>query len=179
MKIKHITQERVKELFAYNPNTGILTNRVDRGKAKEGEIAGWVGIRGYLQIGVDGTEYPVHQLIFIYHHGYLPENLIGHRDRDKLNNRIENLVEVTKTCVVRNRGNLSTNTSGVKGVFYQKNCHKWLAYLAVNGKRYGLGMYPDFDKAVLARFSAEQKHNASGCFNNSPAEQYLEIVTTT
>jgi hypothetical protein len=65
----------------------------------------------------------------------------------------------------------------VKGVYYYKKRGDWRAVLHIDGEKKHLGYYLDFENAVLARFTYEQKHNTNGCYNDSPAERYLERIT--
>lgn len=52
---------------------------------------GTINTQGYLQVMFERKLYPVHKLIYIMHKNKVP-NLITHADKNKLNNRIENLV---------------------------------------------------------------------------------------
>ena len=47
------------------------------------------------------------------------------------------------------------NTSGVKGVSFEKRANKWRAYIGFAGEKIRLGYFSSFDEAVLARLSAE------------------------
>lgn len=49
----------------------------------------------------------------------------------------------------------SSNTSGVRGVSFEKASSKWAAYITVRGKRRFLGRFADYDDAVFARKQAE------------------------
>ena len=50
---------------------------------------------------------------------------------------------------------ISTNTSGCRGVYYDKNSKKWRARIKFKGKLISLGSYLEFDDAVKARKEAE------------------------
>lgn len=52
------------------------------------------------------------------------------------------------------------NSSGVKGVSFNKNRNLWEAYINVHGKRIALGKYASFEDAVHARKSAEETYFA-------------------
>lgn len=52
---------------------------------------------------------------------------------------------------------ISTNTSGVRGVYYESKTGKWRARLRFKGKIYNFGTYSNFDDAVKARKDAEQR----------------------
>ena len=64
-----LTQECVRELFDYNPDTGILTckHRVlskNRVSVKSGQIAGWVESNGYRYVKINYNAYcGLHALI--------------------------------------------------------------------------------------------------------------------
>lgn len=166
-----ITQERVKELFVYD--NGKLFWLVNRGKAKSGDQAGAFDGR-YFSTTVDGKSIKTHRLIFLYHHGYLPENQIDHIDRNVKNNKIENLREVVVVCNQRNTGNRSDNVSGVKGVYFSNKHNKWIAQIKVYGRNINLGVYFDFAEAVCHRLAAEQAEKWEGCDSTSPAYLYVK-----
>lgn len=143
-----ITQKELLELFDYRED-GELIWKVSRQRIKIGKVAGNTNNKGYKFIMVNYKNYLIHRLIFLYHHGYLPE-FVDHIDGDKLNNRIENLRECTRSQNMYNQKKTKTNTSGVKGVSWYKNRGKWKSQCRVNGKVHYLGMYDDLSDAEKA-----------------------------
>nr|UVM86127.1 MAG: AP2 domain protein [Bacteriophage sp.] len=55
------------------------------------------------------------------------------------------------------------NTSGVKGVYWQKQVKKWHAYCDVNGKRYHLGLFNDIERARLSVMKFREKMHKEFC----------------
>lgn len=51
----------------------------------------------------------------------------------------------------------TNNTSGVKGVSYEKKLGKWRAYINFKGNHYHLGVYSKITDAAKARKAAEEK----------------------
>lgn len=51
------------------------------------------------------------------------------------------------------------NTSGFKGVCFNKRRQTYQAYICVQGKRFHLGWYPTLESAVEARKAAEEKYH--------------------
>lgn len=172
MKSK-LTQERLKELLDYDPDTGLFTWRVNKGRGKIGLTTGYTNNRGYSQIGIDGKFYISHRLAFLYMEGYFPENGIDHIDRDKLNNRWKNLREVSQLCNTRNRSIRIDNKTGVVGVRWRSRAKKWNAYIRVK-KCIHLGSFNNFIDAVKARWDAEVKYNFPTCNTTSSAFLYLK-----
>ena len=117
--------------------------------------------------------YKAHRLAWFYVHGYMPENDIDHEDRITNHNWIKNLREVSKVCNARNIGNIKSNTSGVKGVKWDKFNTKWEVCIMINQINKYLGRYKSFDNAVCARLAGEQCVNWEGCDSHSPAYQYV------
>lgn len=167
-----LTQERLRELLDYDPETGVFTWRVSRRGAKKGCVAGSLS-HGYIHIRVDEKPYRAHRLAWLYMHGYFPENQIDHINRVRDDNRIINLREVSIQCNARNRGVRSTNTSGVVGVYWYKAIKKWRVQIKADGKNLHLGYYRNLPDAVLSRWNAEVKHEFPNCNSDSSAYQYL------
>lgn len=132
-------------------------------------MAGGTNNIGYVAISVQGKLHLAHRLAWLFVHGYLPEHQVDHINRIRDDNRIENLREVSRSCNLRNTGNFVNNTSGVKGVYWNKGKNKWHAQIRINLKMKHLGYYDDFQDVVCARLTAEQCVGWSGCDSNSPA----------
>lgn len=169
-----LTQERAKELFRYREDGVLIWASSNSNRASVGNIAGSMFPSGYVSVQVDGKRHYIHRLVWLFHHGYLPEHQLDHIDRNKSNNRIENLREVSQSCNNRNQGNPSSNTSGVKGVSWCNANKNWTAKIEVFGRTFFVGCSTDFLEAVCHRLAAEQFEDWSGCDSNSPAFQYVK-----
>lgn len=143
------------------------------GRWKRGTVTGNTNVHGYTVLHVDGTIYYAHRLAWLYVYGYFPENLIDHIDQNKGNNRISNLRETNKFCNAINSGSLITNTSGVKGVYWDKQTQKWRAAIVVNNKTINLGRYKEKLHAAAARYEAEIKYGFVMCGQKTSAYLHL------
>lgn len=143
-----ITQERLKHLVRYNPETGVFTALKSRGvNVKCGDVLGTLN-KGYLRFAIDGKNYPAHRLAFLYVYGVSPKE-IDHINGIKNDNRIINLRKCTRSQNTGNTGLRSTNTSGERGVYWDKSREKWYVQVCINGNKKQFGRFTDFDKAVL------------------------------
>ena len=156
---KILTQERLKELLHYDQETGVFKRKTTQANnAKAESIAGCVNKKlGYVIIGIDNKQYYAHRLAWFYVNNTWPENQIDHINRNKTDNRIKNLREVTHAQNRQNIGLKNNNKSGATGVFWYANRNKWIAYIRCNGKRHSLGYHVNFQDAVKARKIAEDK----------------------
>ncbi|MCZ6897513.1 MAG: HNH endonuclease [Betaproteobacteria bacterium] len=156
-----ITQKEIKRLFDYRnghlywkispcPTVGI------------GHRAGNLHPIGYRWVKYQGVRYPEHKLIFKYHHGYWP-TLIDHKDRNKSNNKIGNLRECTFSQNGFNSDTRSDNTSGIKGVCWNKKNNKWLSRIMINKKSINLGYFKNLDDAKNAVMEARNKYHGDFC----------------
>lgn len=157
-----LTAERARELLDYDPETGILRNRITRGSvAIAGEIAGYEAL-GYIVVCLDGIQYQAHRVIWLIVHGIWPTNFIDHRDGKKNHNTLENLREATKAQNSQNSPMRADNTSGFKGVGWHREKSKWRAYIHLGGRRGGkykhLGYYDDINEAADAYSKASIKY---------------------
>lgn len=134
-----MTQEKVLSLFDYKD--GYLYWKVPIVSYKQvGTIAGYQMDKRYWCISIDKKIWRAHRLIFLWHHGYLPQ-FIDHMDQNKINNKIENLRAATKGQNMANCGKIKSNTSGYKGVSKIKGTDYYEARIQVNGKQIFLGRF--------------------------------------
>jgi len=135
--------------FEYVPETGELLYKV-RVKGPEtciGDVAGSIGPQGYSLIRVLGKCRRVHRLIFLMHHGYLPD-MLDHIDRNPRNNRIENLRGCTNSQNQVNSNLQKNNTSGLRGV--TREGKKWRSKIKMDRKTRNLGLFSTKEEAHAA-----------------------------
>jgi len=108
----------------------------------------YVSAQGYREGALFGRSVKAHRLIFKMHHSWAPA-VIDHIDRNRLNNRIENLRASSKSENAMNGKTPADNTSGVRGVARHRD--RWRAYL----KGVHLGTFPTIEEAAEARLKAE------------------------
>jgi len=174
-----LDQIKVAEYLRYDPITGYLF-----WKKTHPKVARFVGMKwgayprdgGYVTGRFLGVRCRAHQLVFILHHGYLPERCIDHINGNKQDNRIENLREFSYACNRINCTNNSTNTTGVVGVIYVNEYSNWKAAIKINNKRYHLGTAKSFDEAVCLRFASEQCLSWGDCNHRTTARAFVEDV---
>lgn len=157
--IPNLTQEYVKSIFTYCPETGLLYWKVFR-RNKIGNIAGYIDNSkgsGYWKVGMDGRYRAAHRIIWLFVYGYIPKE-IDHINGDRADNRLHNLREVTRSENQKNARVRSNNTSGIMGVHFFKSQKTWQVTIANKNKRYYLGSTKDFFEACCARKSAELKY---------------------
>lgn len=154
-----VTQERLKELYTYEPDNGVFIFNKTRGPMKQGSVAGSLNKHGYLQMHIDGKIYLVHRMVWLYMTGEVPEMWIDHIDTVKTNNVWTNLRLVTPSVSNRNRNKSKRNSSGTVGVSWDKSIGKWYAYICVDSQMIGLGRFDYKEDAILARMTAEKKYN--------------------
>lgn len=153
---KRLTREALLRLLDYDPATGVFTWRVDRrGTAKAGTLAGRIEGRGYRQIRVFGRRFMAARLAWLYVTGEWPSHDVDHRNRQRDDNRFENLRPATRK---QNSENSSPRQDhGVKGVHFDASKRKWRAYITHFQKKMFLGTFSDFADAVAARKQAEAR----------------------
>lgn len=86
------------------------------------------------------------------------EMCVDHINRDKRDNRKENLRICTIAQNNMNHSAGKNNKSGYVGVIWKRRYAKWEAYITLNRKTYYLGRYADINDAIKARKDAEKKY---------------------
>jgi len=115
----------------------------------------WINDNGYAIRSVwKGKKIRMHRLI-----NQTPEGAdTDHINRNKIDNRRGNLRTVTRSQNNMNTGLWKHNTSGVKGVTWDKFRYKWIAQIHIKGKHIHLGRYEELDSAKLARKQGEESY---------------------
>lgn len=154
-----LTAARLRELLSYDPDTGVFTWLVNRGRmAKAGNIAGHRTKDGYCHMRIDGKDYMAHRLAWLYMTGQWPTSTIDHADVDPGNDRWANLREATIGQNLANRRKPPSNTSGFKGVTWHSECRCWMASIKCQRRRFYLGLFDDPREAHAAYVAAAVTH---------------------
>ena len=156
-----LTQESVRELFDYHPDIGILTHKTTRhNRVRVGDVLGYIHQgHGHVVCEINGRAYQLHRVIWLWEYGEWPDRQVDHENEIKTDNRICNLRQATNGENQRNVGKLQrNNTSGVKGVQWNKRQKKWLAIITVDAKVLVVARCDDLHKAAAARRAAELKY---------------------
>lgn len=154
----NLTQERLKELLHYDPDTGVFTwIKKSKKSTVIGSVAGSKHNQGYLATSIDWKRYLLHRLAWLYVYAEFPTGLIDHINRNRSDNRISNLRVVSRSENQQNHNLFKTNKSGVAGVSWTQKDNRWRARIWLNGKTKNLGHFKTFEEAVLARKQAEKE----------------------
>lgn len=140
--IKLPSQAKLKALFDYNPETGVLTwKNPNSNRVKTGDVAGSKNNKGYLIVGIHGIAYYNHRIIWIMCNSEILNGYqIDHINGIKNDNRLSNLRLASSSQNKMNTSAYKNNQTGVKGLSEWVNscgtiywkCQIWLR---VNGKR--------------------------------------------
>ena len=157
----------VRRLLDYDPDTGLF---IWRRRPREMFPDGWnfeiwnnrfagkpagTPIAGYLQIGIHNaaysTQYRAHRLAWLLVHGEPVPDQLDHIDRNRANNRINNLRPATQSQSSANTSLRSNNTTGIKGVSRHQNGFR--VEVSFAGKRYRR-LFRTMEEAIKARRDA-------------------------
>lgn len=154
--------ERLYELVAYDPDSGLFTSRVNRGPLKIGQRIGGKNMSGYIQIQIDGVIHYAHRLAWLYMNGRMPEHPIDHINGDRADNRIANLREAPGSINAQNqRQPRKDNKSGFLGVSKHAD-GKWQARIKIGSKYQSLGLFDTPEEASEKYLEAKRLHH-KGC----------------
>jgi hypothetical protein len=152
-----VTAERVREVFAYNPEVGLLVRRLSSKRNRRGKAVGEHATR-YIMVDIDKQRYLAHRLIWFYVYGEWPNGYLDHVNGNPADNRLCNLRLATNSQNQANRGAPKNNTSGFKGVSWHAQAKKWRASIEVRGEKIELGEFHDFEMACNVYAKAASEH---------------------
>lgn len=147
---------RFNEYLSYDPETGIVTWKKNKGKSKAGTRAGGLNISiGYRYLMFDKLNYLEHRIIWLLTTGDWPKQEIDHINRVRDDNRLCNLREATRLENSLNSPCRRLNT--VHGVHWSKQNNKYKVVFRVNGIDRYFGYFYNYDEACKAAEQAKQK----------------------
>jgi len=156
--MKTVTYERLREVLSYDSETGYfrwLKSPVYF--ISVGQVAG-TNTRRYRQIGVDGRRYGAHRLAFLFMTGEMPVLDVDHADGNGFNNKWDNLRICTVSQNLANTGRHADNSSGFKGVTWDRPRGKWQARIQVRKQKIHLGRFNSAEEAHAAYVAAAFEH---------------------
>lgn len=123
---------------------------------------------GLRQVKHDGDQFYIRRLIWIYHNGKIPDNMVmSHIDGDNTNNHIENLQLLSfSVCQYLAFAKRDNTSSKYYGVTMKRNAKPWVAVANKTLGHKTIGYYNTedeaaraFDKFVVELHGAEAKVN--------------------
>lgn len=117
----------------------------------------WLKDDKYLQTSINNKTVYIHHIIMN------TNSLIDHIDRNPLNNKKSNLRIATKSTNAMNSKLRLDNTSGIKGVSWNKQKSKWEVYINKDNTRIRLGYYKNLKDAAFKRVDAELMYFKEYC----------------
>jgi hypothetical protein len=155
-----LTQERLKDLLHYDPETGIfawIPGKGGKGRPFRSRRAGTINPEGYQRIQIDGAIYQGSALAYLYILGSFPKGQIDHIDRNASNDAWDNLRPATQNQNKANSGTYRNNGLGVKGVRRHRN-GQYEARLRFHGSLVYLGCYRTIEDAKAVYDAAAREH---------------------
>lgn len=146
--MSQITQEYLKSILHYNPETGILT------RLSNGKIAGSLKQTGYISLKIDNVDHSAHKIIWIYLNGDFPTGKITHVNGIKHDNRQDNL----SIKIDHKYTDAKPVDNPIPGISWDKKNKVYRVSISINCELITLGRFINYKDAVDARLNAEVKY---------------------
>lgn len=117
----------------------------------------YVERNGYIRTRVDGKLVSMHRFVMELKTGDAVD--VDHINGKRNDNRKENLRTCTRSQNLANKPIGEKNTSGYKGVSWDKTRQKWQAKITYQGKQMHLGRFDDPEAAHTAYCAANDRLN--------------------
>lgn len=148
---QNLTQDELRRRFNYDPETGLLSNRVPRCGGREGAIN--LSPR-YAQVFVGGAYLSAHRVIWCWQTGQWPEWEVDHIDGNSRNNRWSNLRLATPQQNTR-WARSPKSATGLRGITKRGKGFCVRIGRGARGNRVYIGTFPTLTEALRARRAAE------------------------
>lgn len=169
-----LTQEILKELLHYNPETGVFIWKERSFKMfshcknpericnswntrYSGKVAGYKRKNEKIHYNIINISngkvklYAAHRLAFLYMTGKFPEDQVDHINGNGYDNKWNNLRSISNQENSKNVSISSLNTSGFTGVYWDKERKKWAVTISINNKTVSGGRFMNKEDAIIKR----------------------------
>lgn len=153
-----ISIEYLRSILSYNPETGEVSWRAGAGRKKRpSDDPFGVNSKGYMRVAINRKYVLLHRVAWALHYGEWPEHQIDHENRIRSDNRIGNLRNANDKENNENRGLSKLNSSGHRGVTWDKTKNRWRVQVKSAGKNINGGRFIQLeDAAAAARLLRDQ-----------------------
>lgn len=130
--------DRLLQAVAYDEASpsGLVWVATGRGR-RPGTVAGYSHPDGYYRVKFNGKMYRAHCLVWMIHHGEIPDGFeVDHKDTDKLNNKLSNLRLATRAENGANKPIRRDSSTGVKGLCWHKAGNTWMGQVKKDGVKH-------------------------------------------
>ena len=115
--------------------------------------------QGYILAAIFGKRYMVSRLAWLLIFAEWPSDEVDHVNGDKADNRISNLRLANRSQNNFNKHRPAHNTSGFKGVNFDKSKKRWRSRIVANRKEIYLGYFDSPEDAYVAYKMAAIKYH--------------------
>lgn len=158
--------DEIKSVLDYDPSTGIFHWKISfrNNQVKVGSVAGSINNRdGRLFIRFRGKLYRAHRLAWLLTYGEWPKDQIDHIDGNPLNNRIDNLRDVSNKVNGQNKRRARSDSRvGILGVSPYGDTGKFVSKIKVDEQQVHLGIFSTAQEAHAAYLEAKREFH-EGC----------------
>ena len=155
--LKGLSHSCFCENFNYDSETGLITWKKARRKITVGSLAfNTPQSAGYLEGGFMLKRFLAHRVAFFIYHGFITDE-VDHINLNRTDNRIENLRLADRQVNSYNLPKRSDNTSGFKGVCFDKRKGLWMARIHKDKKPSFIGYYRSKYEAAQAYSECAEK----------------------
>ena len=146
--LNQMSKRKVRELFTHKEGQ-LFWKKPGKGRQIEYPVGVIDNSTGYRRVSYKGKKYCLHILVWNFFHGSIsaPGHQIDHINRNRIDNRIENLRLVLNS--ENNMNVVARNKSGITNVYFTNNKNKpWRVYV----KKIGVSEYfHSLDDAIIYR----------------------------
>ena len=149
------TEEIIQDDIEYLPDTGeLFWKRSSRGR-KLSKPIGCTNTKGYRVVTLGGTQFKLHRVVWFKVYGEWPEGELDHIDKNKDNNKVENL-RVGSSINSHNRS-MPLPRSGLIGACWNKARQKYKTAIRIDGKNIHLGYFDTPEEASSVYLKAKER----------------------
>lgn len=145
----------IRRTFNYDPSTGVITWADSTAFHKRGDVVGKASKDRYGMVRIGHDRAYLQRVAWVHYHGANPTGCVDHINRDKSDNRIDNLRDVAVSQNNLNTARKGGAGAGFRGVWvHSKLKNKFTSRISVAGRRITLGVFDTAEEASSAYESA-------------------------